>query len=131
MRLNQKYFFQNVFRSLEEGFLTSISFLSFTFTGGRMTLKDRSTQSTGYRVFFTTYLGWPTNQLGSISPIFYAQFFMRADPKSAKNTVKPSVIFGLLGSGRIKAASKILEKLIHDTLGGRGFPKCHLNFLKL
>jgi len=32
--------------------------------------------------------------------------FMLIDPKSAKNTVKPSVIFALLGSARIKAERK-------------------------
>jgi len=36
--------------------------------------------------------------------------FMHADPKSAKNTVKPSVFFALLGSARIKAARKMLLK---------------------
>jgi len=36
---------------------------------------------------------------------------MRADPKSAKNTVKQSVFFALLVSARAKAACKMLMKL--------------------
>ncbi len=36
---------------------------------------------------------------------------MRADPKRAKNTVKPSVFDGLLGSPHKKAARKMLVKL--------------------
>ncbi len=35
---------------------------------------------------------------------------MCADPQSAKNIVKLSVFFALLGSARIKAASKMLVK---------------------
>jgi hypothetical protein len=34
-----------------------------------------------------------------------------ADPKSAKMTVKASVLFALLGSVRVKAAIKMLVKL--------------------
>jgi len=37
--------------------------------------------------------------------------FKPADPESAKNTVKLSVFFGLLGSGRTKAARRMLVKL--------------------
>jgi hypothetical protein len=37
--------------------------------------------------------------------------FMREDPESAKNTVKLSVFFELLGSTSIKAARKTLMKL--------------------
>jgi len=37
--------------------------------------------------------------------------FPRADPKSAKNNVKLSVFFVLLGSAHIKAACKMLMKL--------------------
>jgi len=37
--------------------------------------------------------------------------FTSADTKRAKNTVKPSVFFVLLGSARIKAARKMLMKL--------------------
>jgi len=36
--------------------------------------------------------------------------FTQADPKSAKNTVKPSVFFALLGFERVKAACKMLVK---------------------
>ncbi len=37
--------------------------------------------------------------------------FMRADHKSAENTVKLSVFFALLGSAQVKAAHKMLVKL--------------------
>jgi len=40
--------------------------------------------------------------------------FMHADPKSAKNTVKQSVSFALLGSARLKAKHKMLVKLTPD-----------------
>jgi len=43
--------------------------------------------------------------------------FTHADHKSAKNTVKPSVVFALLGSTCIKAAHRMLMKL---TPGPRG-----------
>jgi len=36
--------------------------------------------------------------------------FARADPTSAKNTVKPSVFFALLGSTRLIGACKMLVK---------------------
>jgi len=36
---------------------------------------------------------------------------MRADPKRAKNTVKPSIFSALLGSAHVKALSKMLLKL--------------------
>jgi len=38
--------------------------------------------------------------------------FTHADPKSAKNTVKLSVFFALLGSEHVKAARKMSVKLI-------------------
>ena len=37
--------------------------------------------------------------------------FTRADPKSAKKTVKLSCFFALLGSARVKAARRMLVKL--------------------
>jgi len=37
--------------------------------------------------------------------------FLHTDPKSAKNTVKQSVFFALLGSPNAKAAHKMLMKL--------------------
>ncbi len=37
--------------------------------------------------------------------------FMHADPKSAKNTVKLSIFFALLGSAGAKAACRMLMKL--------------------
>jgi len=40
--------------------------------------------------------------------------FTCADPKSAKNTVKPPVFFVLLGSGQEKAANKMLVILTPD-----------------
>ena len=40
--------------------------------------------------------------------------FTRADPKSAKKTVKLSSFFALFGSGHIKAARKMLVKLTPD-----------------
>ncbi len=42
---------------------------------------------------------------------------MRPDPKSIKNTVKPSVFFALLGSARIKATHKMLVKLTPEITG--------------
>jgi hypothetical protein len=39
---------------------------------------------------------------------------MHADPKSAKNTVKQSVSFALLGSALLKAKHKMLVKLTPD-----------------
>jgi len=36
--------------------------------------------------------------------------FMRADPKSAKSTVKPSVFFALLEYAHVKASIKMLVK---------------------
>ncbi len=41
--------------------------------------------------------------------------FMRKDPKSAINIVKPSVLFALLGSAPIKALRKTLMKLTPAT----------------
>jgi len=35
---------------------------------------------------------------------------MKADPKSTKNTVKPSIFFALLGPSSMKAARKMLVK---------------------
>ncbi len=46
----------------------------------------------------------------NFSNILHAAF-THADPKSASNTFKPSVFFALLGSGRVKAARKMLVKL--------------------
>jgi len=40
--------------------------------------------------------------------------FTHADPKSAKKTVKLSVVFTLLGSAHVKAAHRTLMKLIAD-----------------
>jgi len=48
--------------------------------------------------------------------------FTRADPKSAKNTVKLSVFFALLGSEHILAECKMLVKSIP------GLPKVHKGF---
>ncbi len=42
--------------------------------------------------------------------------FTCAGPKSAKNTVKPSVFFALLGSVLVKASRKMLVKLILDLI---------------
>ncbi len=47
---------------------------------------------------------------GPISPTFYAQLFTHPDPKSAKNTVKLSSFFALLGSAHVKAVHKMLVK---------------------
>ncbi len=44
--------------------------------------------------------------------------FARTDPKSAKNAVKLSVFFALLGSARIKAACKMLVQSIPSYLIG-------------
>jgi len=43
---------------------------------------------------------------------------MRADPKSAKNTVKPSVIFALLKSAHVKSVhvKSVHVKSVHKTL---------------
>ncbi len=37
--------------------------------------------------------------------------FTHADPKSAKKYIKAVVLFALLGSGQVKASSKMLMKL--------------------
>jgi hypothetical protein len=49
--------------------------------------------------------------LGLISPTFYAKLFTRTDPKSAKITIKTSVLFALLETAHVKALCKILVKL--------------------
>jgi len=43
-------------------------------------------------------------------------FYSRTDPKRAKNMVKPSIFFALLGSALVKAVHKMLMKW---TLGGQ------------
>jgi len=47
------------------------------------------------------------------------EMFARADPESAKKTVKMSIFIALLGSVSTKAASRMLMKLTPD---GRGYP---------
>jgi len=47
----------------------------------------------------------------SISPKILHEAFTHADPKSAKNIVKLSVFFTLLGSAPIKVEHKLLVKL--------------------
>jgi len=51
-------------------------------------------------------------QLRSISPTFYVQLLHTQFPKAQKKTDGLKIIFALLGSARIKAASKMLVKLI-------------------
>jgi len=36
---------------------------------------------------------------------------MRPDPKNSKNTVKPSELFTLFGSGRVKASRKHFDEI--------------------
>jgi len=51
----------------------------------------------------------------SISPTFYVQL-LQTHPNSAKNTVKPSVFFALLGFALVKVLSKMLVKKTPDAL---------------
>jgi len=52
--------------------------------------------------------------LVSISSTFYTKLYTLAHPKSAKNIVKPLVLFALLGSLRVKANRKMLVKSTSD-----------------
>ncbi len=66
---------------------------------------------------------------------------MGADPKIAKNAVKPSVFFAILGCVHVTGSNKMLVKLTHDgqgvTLSGQYFKKvftkcvCVFDFVRL
>jgi len=50
----------------------------------------------------------------------FHQHFTRTDPKSPKNTIKPSAFLSLLGSALVKAVSKMLVKLISGRIISMG-----------
>jgi hypothetical protein len=51
------------------------------------------------------------NIQGSNSPLFYKQFLCKKIPKVQKDTDNLTVFFALLGSVRVKAAHKNIDKI--------------------
>ena len=72
------------------------------------------------------YASQTRNYQGSISPTFYKQL-LRADPKSAIKLLNLTVFSALLGSACVKAAPRMLVKLIPMLLLPQSYTKIKAN----